>query len=64
MALDEPQATDEMFDEKGIRFVIEKELFDRAKPISVDFVQGATGAGFMIKSELSKSDGCGSSCSC
>jgi iron-sulfur cluster assembly protein len=66
MALDEPQANDELFDEKGIKFIIEKDLFDRAKPISVDFVQSAMGAGFMIKSELTKSEGCGSggSCSC
>ena len=63
MALDEPQASDEVFNEKGIKFIIEKELFDRAKPISVDFVQSAMGAGFMIKSELSKGEGCGS-CSC
>jgi iron-sulfur cluster assembly protein len=64
MALDEPQASDEVFDEKGIKFIIEKDLFDRAKPISVDFVQSAMGAGFMIKSELSKGgEGCGS-CSC
>ena len=64
MALDEPKESDEVFNEKGIKFIMEKELFDKAKPISVDFVQSTMGAGFMIKSELSKSEGCGSSCSC
>ncbi len=62
MALDESKENDEVFNEKGITFVIEKKLFEEAKPISIDFVQSPMGAGFAIKSELSKGGGCGSSC--
>jgi iron-sulfur cluster assembly protein len=64
MALDEPQENDEVFNEKGIKFIIEKTLFQEVQPIDVEFVESAMGAGFMIKSELSKNAGCGSSCSC
>jgi Fe-S cluster assembly iron-binding protein IscA len=66
MALDEPQENDETFNEKGITFLVNKELFDDVKPISVDFVESAMGAGFSVTSALSnKSEGCGSgSCSC
>jgi Fe-S cluster assembly iron-binding protein IscA len=66
MALDEPQENDETFNEKGITFLVDKVLFEDVKPISVDFVESDTGAGFMVKSALSdKKDGCGSgSCSC
>jgi len=65
MALDEPQENDQIFDEKDIKFVIDKKLYEEAQPISVDFVESAMGAGFKVQSELSKKEsGCGSSCSC
>jgi Fe-S cluster assembly iron-binding protein IscA len=66
MALDESQANDETFNEKGITFLVNKELFDDVKPISIDFVESEMGAGFSVKSALSsKNEGCGSgSCSC
>jgi len=64
MALDEPQENDEKFNEKGISFIIEKGLFKEVQPINVEFVESASGGGFMIKSELSKNSGCGGSCSC
>lgn len=70
MALDGPQDNDETFNEHGVTFVIEKQLFQDAKPISIDFVESAMGAGFLLKSGLSKGDdccassagGCGSGC--
>lgn len=65
MALDEPQENDQIFDEKGIKFVIDKKLYEETQPINVDFVESAMGAGFKVQSELSKKEsGCGSSCSC
>ena len=61
MALDEPRENDETFSEQGITFLVDKELFDDVKPISVDFVESAMGAGFSVTSALSnKSAGCGS----
>jgi iron-sulfur cluster assembly accessory protein len=66
MALDGPQENDETFNEKGVTFLINKELFDEVKPISIDFIESAMGAGFMVQSALPHNDGgCGSgSCSC
>jgi Fe-S cluster assembly iron-binding protein IscA len=66
MALDEPHENDETFDQKGVVFLVNKELFDEVKPISVDFVESDMGAGFMVQSTISKKDGgCSSgSCSC
>lgn len=64
MALDEPQSNDKVFDEKGITFIVDNELFERAKPISIDFVQSAAGSGFSVTSELSKMADCCGTCAC
>ncbi len=69
MVLDEPQDNDEVVQDKGITFIVDKVLYEAAKPIYVDFIETDRGAGFMIKSGLSKpapeggGDCCGS-CSC
>jgi iron-sulfur cluster assembly protein len=64
MALDEPRDKDEVFDDKDITYVIEKELYERIKPIKVDYVDSYMGAGFDISSSLTMGAMCGSSCSC
>jgi len=65
MALDEPKDDDELMKDNGITYLINKELLDQAKPIDVDFVESAMGAGFSISSNLNKGDSeCGGSCSC
>jgi iron-sulfur cluster assembly protein len=66
MALDEPGKDDEVFDEKGTKFVIEKDIFNQAKPIKVDFIDTQQGSGFKLTSGLAPADGgsCGSGCSC
>ena len=66
MALDEPGKDDEVFDEKGTKFVIEKDIFNQAKPINVDYVESPQGSGFRVTSSLSAAGGasCGSGCSC
>jgi iron-sulfur cluster assembly protein len=64
MALDEPKKEDEVFDEKGTKFIIDKDLLNQAKPINVDFVESARGSGFKLTSGLQPAEGgCGSSCS-
>lgn len=64
MALDEPGKDDELFDEKGTKFVIDKDIFNQAKPINVDFIETPQGSGFKVTSSLSAAGGgCGSSCS-
>jgi Fe-S cluster assembly iron-binding protein IscA len=63
MALDEPKKEDEVFDEKGTRFIIDKDLLNQAKPINVDFIETARGSGFKLSSSLTTAEGgCGSSC--
>lgn len=63
MALDEPRNEDEVIDEKGTKFIIEKDLFNQVKPINIDFVTTPQGAGFKLTANLTEGDGCGS-CSC
>lgn len=73
MALDGPQENDEVFTQQGVKFVIDKGLLEEAKPINIDFIESAMGAGFMLKSALKEkqgdsccatsSGGCGSGCS-
>ena len=64
MALDEPQEKDMTFTDKGITFAVEKDLFEKAKPIGIDFVKSAGRSGFKITANLAVGDGCGSSCGC
>lgn len=64
MALDEPKNDDEVIDEKGTKFIIEKDLFSQAKPINIDFITTPQGAGFKLTSSLSAADGGCGSCSC
>jgi Fe-S cluster assembly iron-binding protein IscA len=64
MALDEPKNEDEVFDEKGTKFIINKDLLNQAKQINVDFIETARGSGFKLTSSLAPAEGgCGSSCS-
>jgi iron-sulfur cluster assembly protein len=64
MALDEPKEADHVFDEKGVTFVIDKELLEETKPITVDYVTSERGEGFAISSNLKKEKSECGSCSC
>ena len=64
MALDEPQEKDMTFTDKGITFAVEKDLFEKAKPIGIDFVESAGGSSFKITSNLASGGSCGDSCDC
>ena len=69
MALDEKKETDEVFTTGGATFLVDKTLFERAKPIHIDYVLNAMGGGYILKSQLLKPDhpACESiadSCSC
>ena len=59
MALDESRHEDVIFDEKGLTYVIEKELFQRVSPIKVDYVDTPVGAGFSISSDMDRPEACG-----
>jgi Fe-S cluster assembly iron-binding protein IscA len=54
MALDEQKENDEVFTEKSVMFLIEKALFERVKPISIDYTHSTLGSGYTLKSELMK----------
>lgn len=60
MALDEPKDTDDAFDVKGLKFVVDKEFMEKAETIKVDF----TGMGFHLDSNIDLGGGgcagCGS----
>ena len=62
MALDEPKEDDKIFQNNGITYLVNKELFELVKPINVDFVETILGSGFSISSKLSSEGFCGSSC--
>jgi Fe-S cluster assembly iron-binding protein IscA len=63
MALDESTTGDEVFEDRGVKFLVEKNLLEKVKPITVDFITSPRGNGFKITSSLSQENACGS-CSC
>jgi iron-sulfur cluster assembly protein len=64
MALDESKTDDEVFEDRGVKFLVEKTLLEKVKPINVDFIETPRGGGFKLTSSLSQQSACGSSCSC
>lgn len=63
MALDEPKDSDDLFDTKGLKFVVDKEFMEKAQNIKIDF----NGMGFSLDSGLdlgqgSNCGGCSGSC--
>ncbi len=65
MALDEPKDSDDTFDVKGLKFVVDKEFMEKAEEIKVDF----SGMGFQLDSNLDLGggdgcSGCGTSGTC
>lgn len=64
LALDELKDDDKSFDDRGLTFVMEKEFYEKIKPVRVDYVDTPMGAGFNISSNMEKPEStCGSSCS-
>ena len=62
MALDEPQETDLTFTDRGINYLIDKNLFEEIKPINIDFIDTAGGGEYKISSNLRAGKGCNSGC--
>jgi len=48
LALDEPTENDEVFEEDGLTYIIDKRLFDRVKPLRIEFIEDAVGARFEV----------------
>ncbi len=55
MALDEPREDDEVLKESGITYLINRQLYEQVKPIKIEFMQTARGAGYRISANLPKS---------
>ncbi|MCX7634359.1 MAG: hypothetical protein N2Z74_01275 [Syntrophales bacterium] len=64
MALDEPQNSDEIINDNGLTFLIDRDLLAEVQPIHVDFITTPRGSGFKLTSNLSATAGCGSCSSC
>lgn len=63
LALDQPKDTDNVFEQEGYSFCINKELLDQAQFVKVDF----SDIGFVIQSGLqfsASSSGCGGCSGC
>ena len=64
MALDGPKDDDETFHDNGLTFVMNSQLYQDVKPVTVEYVSTPMGAGFRISSNMLSAGGsCGSSCS-
>jgi Fe-S cluster assembly iron-binding protein IscA len=64
MALDEPNDNDEKFEVSDFTFLVEKQLLDEAKSITVDYIITPQGEGFIINSGMKKASDCGGCTSC
>lgn len=58
MALDEPKDTDDLFDVKGLKFVVDKVFMVKAQEIKIDF----NGMGFTLDSGIDLGQGDNSKC--
>ena len=60
MALDEPKETDNVFNVNGFQFIVDKDFYEKVKPVKVDCM----GYGFKISSNMEfgagAAGGCGS----
>jgi len=54
MALDQQKKDDEVFTERGVTFLIKKTLFERVKPIRINYTHSTLGSGYTLESELKK----------
>jgi iron-sulfur cluster assembly accessory protein len=54
MAMDDKKENDEVFTDRGVTFLVEKGLLERAKPIQIDYVTSTFGGGYILHSELLK----------
>jgi len=50
LALDEQKPTDSMFDQQGLRFLVEENLLSQCGAIKIDFIEAGSRSGFSISS--------------
>lgn len=67
MVLDEPKASDEVFEVNELTLLVDKDLHQNTKDVTVDYVDQGARSGFQVTSQVPVNGGssaCGSSCSC
>jgi len=66
MVLDEPKETDDVYKINGFTMLVDKELHEQTKDITIDYVSSGMGSGFRVASEIpvGSGGGCSPSCSC
>ena len=65
LVLDEPKETDDVFKVNGFTMLIDKDLHETIKNVTVDFSDHGMSSGFRVISEVPVGSGvCGGSCSC
>ena len=64
MALDESTPNDDVFEDRGVTYLVERDLFEKVKPIAVEFITTPRGGGFKLTSSLGQEGACGSCTSC
>jgi Fe-S cluster assembly iron-binding protein IscA len=64
LALDEPKDTDDIMEQDGLKFLVDRGLTAQTGEIKVDFIDAGPRSGFSISSKIPLSGGCSSgSCS-
>ncbi len=65
MVLDEPKPTDEVFEVNGFTMLMDKQLHQQTRDVTVDYILHGMGSGFQLSTQVPiGGSACGSSCSC
>jgi iron-sulfur cluster assembly protein len=64
MVLDEPKETDEVFRINGFTMLVDKDLHEQTKDITVDYGMHGCGQGFQLSAQIPIRGASGGSCSC
>ncbi|OPY04038.1 MAG: Iron-sulfur cluster insertion protein ErpA [Syntrophorhabdus sp. PtaB.Bin184] len=54
MAMDDQKEDDEVLTDRGVTFLVQKRLFERAKPIRIAYTHSTLGDGYILESQLLK----------
>jgi len=56
MALDEPRDTDQILDDEDLTFLMDRPLFEIAKPIRIDYESTETGGEYTISCAIAENN--------
>lgn len=58
LVLDEPLKDDAVFDKRGINFLVNEQLYEKVKPVVIDYAGRGPEGGFKIMSSLGQEGPC------